>query len=194
MSHVGGPCWREIGWLIPRQVSPHGSQTMCLGTSTKGHSSFQSPLLYPSLVSLHRSESTAGAVLPGRLRKGCLFPSHKVKPSTIAYTKTATSQRYLSCYGKIACINMSLSAHHFFCSKTGQQRYSASSPALMHRAETSMRAKDEAYSGSANFEHTCTQAAKEMPILLQSNYITKVFSAFHFALLVTTVLHVFLYQ
>lgn len=33
----------------------------------------------------------------------------------------------------------------------------------MRRAETSMGAKDEDYSRTANFEHTCTQAAKEMP-------------------------------
>lgn len=57
-----------------------------------------------------------------------------------------------------------------------------------------MRAKDEDYSGSANLEHTRTQAVKEMPISLQSNYITKVFSAFHFTLLTTTGLYVLLYQ
>lgn len=147
---------------------------MCLGTSVKGHSSTQSPLLQPSLVYLDRRESTAAEVLPGRLRKGSLFPSHMVKPSTFAYTETATSQRYLSCYGKITCINTSPSAHHFSALKLDSKNnllFNKLLSALMHRAETSMGAKDEDYSRSANLENTYTQAVKEMPISLQRCFL-----------------------
>lgn len=145
MFHVGGLCWREIRWLILRQLSPRGSHTMRLGTSVKGHSSIQSPLLYPSLVCLDRRESTAAKVLPGRLRKGYLFPSHVVKPSTFAYTETATSRRYLSCYGKIACINTCpFQLTTFSALKLDSKNnllFRELLSALMHRAETSMGAK-----------------------------------------------------
>lgn len=39
--------------------------------------------------------------------------------------------------------------------------------ALMYRADASIGVKDEDYSRGANFEHTCTQGAKEMLISLQ---------------------------
>lgn len=110
-----------------------------------------------------------------------LFPSQLVEPSAVAYREGAASQRYLSCYGKTTCVNMSPfqlstssalkldSKNHLFLSKLLS--------ALMHRADASIGAKDEEYSRGVNFEHIRAQVAKEMPISSQGNYTMRVLSS-----------------
>ena len=111
-----------------------------------------------------------------------LFASQMVKPSTFAYTEGAASQRYLSCYGKTTGTNMSPCRLSTFSALKSDSKNNLLLrellSALTHRADALIGAKDEDYSRGANFEHTGTQVAKEMPISLQGNYITRLFASF----------------
>lgn len=153
-------------------------------TSVKRHGSVQRPLLHLSPACLYGRERTAAKILPGRLRKGYSLPN-LVKPSTFAYREGAASQRYLSCYGKTIHVNTSPFQLSTFSALQSDSKnnllLSELLCALMHRADAPIGAKDEDYSRGANFEHIRTHIAKEMPISLQSNYITRVLSSLQFS-------------
>lgn len=151
MCHMGEPCWGEIWWLIVRQPSPCGSHAMCLDCKHQGTQQYMTTSPAP-LTGLPVQKGAYSCKNTAREAEEGLVPSQMVKPSTFTYTEGAASQRYLLCYEKTICMNISpfwLST--FSALKLDSKRNLLLRDllsALMHRAE------GEAYSRGADFNHT----------------------------------------
>lgn len=133
---------------MQRQPSPCGSHATCLGR--KPQETWQctttSPAPLTDLAVQKGPYSCKNTVWEAE--KG-LFPSQVVKPSTFAYREGAASQRYLSCYGKTTCMNMSPFLLSTFSTLKSDSKnnllLSELLSALMHTVDTSIGAKDEDY-------------------------------------------------
>lgn len=195
MFHVGGPCWEKIWWLILRQPSPCASWATCLG--------YKCQETQPLPCTSHQPAWTEGSrqlqkYCFGRLKKGYSLPK-RWSEAPLLMQRELLPKCNSHTVGKPhapTCPLFSLSTFSALKSDSKKKNLLLSEllSALTYRADASIGAKDEDYPRGANFEHIRTWVAKEVPVSLHHNYITRVFSSPRFSLLMTTMMCVFLHQ